>query len=309
MRALLLGLCLWSCDEPRDAVDASSPVDDQTRQDASCTSCGSIEFFGRGHTYGDRVRWRLDDPQTSSPGPALDVGDGDFTFEWWVHADAGTNTNAIACGPGIGWTQSNIILDRDRHSQSPAFGAGIQRSAIAWAVLAGGESYTLCGDVPIVDGQWHHVAIDRRRSDGRMRIWVDGTLDASVDGPDGDLSYPDDGVPTSACPLGLCDYSDPFLVLGAEKHGYPDISFTGRIDELRASRVLRYDATFTPPSVPFQPDGDTVGLYHFDGDPIDATGTIDGEVVEGGGGPRWSSESPFERTDPSSRSLPRGPDR
>lgn len=302
MRALLLGLCLWSCDEPRDAVDASSPVDDQTRQDASCTSCGSIEFFGRGHTYGDRVRWRLDDPQTSSPGPALDVGDGDFTFEWWVHADAGTNTNAIACGPGIGWTQSNIILDRDRHSQSPAFGAGIQRSAIAWAVLAGGESYTLCGDVPIVDGQWHHVAIDRRRSDGRMRIWVDGTLDASVDGPDGDLSYPDDGVPTSACPLGLCDYSDPFLVLGAEKHDTASArSFNGWMDELRISTTVRYTAAFTTETMPYAADADTAALYHFDegdGNTLnDAQGMSPGMIKVGdtptGTVPVWASATPF----------------
>lgn len=294
--SVVLCACIWSCDDPAVAPDdAPTPTDGPSSDAAPCTSCGSIEFFGRGHTYGDRIRWRLDDPATSAPGPALDVGAGDFTFEWWMRADAGSNTNTIACGPGIGWTQSNIVLDRDRHSQSPAFGAGIQDSAIAWAVLAGGSSYTLCGDTPVVDGVWHHVAIDRRRSDGRMRIWIDGALDASIDGPDGDVSYPDDGAPMSVCPQGLCDYSDPFLVLGAEKHGYPDISFAGHVDELRASRVLRYDAAFTVPTAPFAPDADTVGLYHLDGAATDATGAVDGEVVDGGGGPRWSNESPFAR--------------
>ncbi|MFN0250994.1 MAG: LamG-like jellyroll fold domain-containing protein [Kofleriaceae bacterium] len=295
-RFLLLVLLTGCGDDSTTTVIDSALSDTQASVDAApCTSaCGSIQFFGRGHTFGDRVRWRLDDPATTTPGPTLDVGAGDFTLEWWMRGTAAANPNSIMCGNGIGWTSSNIILDRDRHSQSPAFGAGVHSASLVWAVVgAAGDSTSMCGDTIVADGQWHHVAVDRRRSDGRMRIFVDGVLDASADGPDGDVSYPDNGQPTSLCPMGLCDYSDPFLVLGAEKHGYPDISFAGFIDELRVSRVLRYDATFTPRTTPFDPDADTVGLYHFDGSATDATGALDGEVVLGGGGPTWSGETAF----------------
>ena len=71
------------------------------------------------------------------------------------------------------------------------------------------------------------------------------------DGPDGDISYPDDGVPGNFCG-GPCNNSDPFLVIGAEKHdagaAYP--SYRGRFDELRVSSVLRYAANFPRPRSP-----------------------------------------------------------
>ena len=69
---------------------------------------------------------------------------------------------------------------------------------------------------------------------------MDGSLEAEGDGPDGDVSYPDDGVPGNFC-NGSCANSDPFLVLGAEKHDagsqYP--SYSGWLDEVRLSSVLR----------------------------------------------------------------------
>jgi hypothetical protein len=159
----------------------------------------------------------------------------------------------------------------------------------------------------VLDGAWHHVALQRRRADGRMEIFVDGTLDALASGalgPDGDVSYPDDGVPGSFCG-GPCLASDPFLVLGAEKHdagpSYP--SYAGWIDELRLSSVLRYAGAFPVPSTPFVPDGATAALYHFDeghGDLVRDSSGAPGGPSHGrrrfGGspaGPRWSRLTPF----------------
>ena len=39
----------------------------------------------------------------------------------------------------------------------------------------------------------------------------------------------------------------------------------GTFDELRISDVVRYDADFTPPTQPFEPDEHTKALFHFDG--------------------------------------------
>ncbi len=128
-----------------------------------------------------------------------------------------------------------------------------------------------------------------------MWIYVDGILDAEGDGPDGDVSYPDDATPAAP--------NDPFLVLGAEKHDadpvlYP--SYSGFLDEVRISKILRHAGGFTRPRAPFAPDADTAALYHLDegeGDLVgDASGAAggpsDGQRRYGGSpaGPDWSSD-------------------
>src|SRR5262249_4028810 len=131
---------------------------------------------------------------------------------------------------------------------------------------------TICGTRSVLDDLWHHVAVERRRSDGHLWIFVDGVLEAQGDGPDGDVSYPDDATPA--------DPNDPFLVLGAEKFdsGSP---FSGYLDELRVSTTLRYSGVFTRPRAPFTADADTVALYHFD----DATGGVANDASGATGGP------------------------
>ena len=164
------------------------------------------------------------------------------------------------------------------------------------------ENHTLCGSTNIVDDAWHHVALQRRASDGQLWIWIDGELDASADGPDGDISYPDDGVPMDVCPEldGVCDYSDPFLVFGAEKHGYADISYTGLMDEIRISSTLRYTDSFTPPRAEHITDADTVAIYHLNetggetvrddsGNDQHATAVYAGDPVS----PSWETEGAF----------------
>ena len=123
----------------------------------------------------------------------------------------------------------------------------------------------------------------------------------------GDISYPDDGMPaTGICPFngGDCAYSDPYLVFGAEKHGYFDISFRGWMDEIRLSTVLRYGEpaqgeSYAVPCAPFTPDAQTAALYHLDSGGgttlVDATGANTGDVNPGllADGPQWSDETPF----------------
>ena len=138
-----------------------------------------------------------------------------------------------------------------------------------------------------------------------MWLFVDGQLEAEADGPDGDMSYPDDGTPGNYCG-GPCVNSDPFLVIGAEKHdagpSYP--SFSGWFDEMRVSNTLRYQANFARPTAPFATDAGTVALYHFDegtGDTIvdesQAQGGPSNGIRNVGGvpeGPQWvPSDAPL----------------
>jgi hypothetical protein len=267
----------------------------------------SLRFFGNGVNDIDRVKIRIDDPTLAAdPGPPVDVGAEDFTIELWLRGLVADNqAGAIGCGANYNWIFGNIVLDRDRYNQGRAFGISLGEGRVVFGVQnALGEARTICGSQDVLDGAWHHVAVQRRRSDGRLWLFVDGQLEEESDGPNGDISYPDDGIPGPHCG-GPCDQSDPFIVLGAEKHdagpSYP--SFNGWLDELRLSSSLRYTAPFVRPGAPFAPDITTVGLYHFDegtgnavGDSSGATGGPSDGVRRFGGtpqGPLWSLQTPF----------------
>jgi len=270
---------------------------------AGAESDSSIRLFGNGIDDIDRVKIRIDEPGAVG-GPPADIGATDFTIEFWVKGTTAENqAGQISCSSN-NWINGNIVIDRDRFNQPRTYGVSFGAGYLAFGV--GGEfaSQTLCSGSVVLDGEWHHIALQRRRSDGWMWIYVDGVAEADVDGPDGDVSYPDDGVPGNYCG-GPCDYSDPFIVIGAEKHdagsAYP--SFAGWFDELRLSTTLRYTGAFAPTGSPFTPDSDTAALFHFD----EGSGTVandssgaaggpsNGELKVGGNplGPLWSSDTPF----------------
>jgi YD repeat-containing protein len=67
-----------------------------------------------------------------------------------------------------------------------------------------------------------------------------------------------DGAPGTAATLDAAT-EGPYLHVGGTPN-YP--FFAGDLDEIRLSCVARYNGSFTPPSGPFSPDGDTLALYH-----------------------------------------------
>ncbi len=268
----------------------------------------SLRFYGNGSNDIDRVKIQVDDPANSNPGPPVDVGAADFTLEWWLKsAPAENNAGATTCGSGNGWVHGNTILDRSRWDNDNDYGISLANGRIAFGVGgAGTGDYTLCGQISVNDGNWHHVAVERRFSDGHLWIFVDGVLDVQADGPDGDISYPNSGAPATTCgPTGdqSCASTDPYLVLGAGKfdqgNSYPP--FNGWLDEMRVSKVLRYAGNFTKPSTPFLPDANTLALYHFDeglGTTLDDVsgypgGPSNGLLMVGGSptGPAWSTDT------------------
>ena len=283
----------------------------------------SLRFFGFGDQDVDRVKILIDDvgDPNDEPGPPVDVGATDFTIEFWVKGLLAENgAPATSCGFGEDWIYGNIVLDRDRWSPGGrdfglSFGDGYLSFGVTNELF---ESRTICGSTMVLDGSWHHVAVQRRASDGRLWIYVDGDLDAEADGPDGDVSYPGDQTPDgNNCDGGPCFDSDPYVVLAAEKHdaGPSFPSFSGWIDEIRFSTTLRYDGIVPAPTAPFTPDAFTVALYHLDeesgDDVLDSSGAPGGPshgVRRFGGspipGPVWSPDTPFSGA--SSVALPSG---
>ncbi len=125
------------------------------------------------------------------------------------------------------------------------------------ASFSGYEPKEVAGDVNIVDGKWHYLAMI---FDGKtLSLWADGKQVASKavqrHGP-----YPDTG------PLNFGHLSGKNIA-------------SVDLDEVRISRVVR-DVSRAP-EAPFTADADTMGLWHFDEDQraYDRTGFADASAT------------------------------
>ncbi len=252
----------------------------------------ALRFFGTGTDDVDRVKI----PLVDADGRSLPVNvAGDFTLEFFLKADAADNRGRV--DPQLdGWITGNIVVDRDVYyaGDHGDWGLSLGEGRVAFGAAVGDVGATIVGRTVVADGRWRHVAVTRDAQTGRLTLYVDGRLDAQGDGPPGRIDYRagrDTQFPAS----------DPYLVIGAEKHDagreYP--SFTGLIDELRLSDVIRYGAPFTPPAEPFTSDDHTRLLLHFDeggGDTAhDASPHANhGDIRVGGprDAPQWSNETP-----------------
>ncbi|MCG8352402.1 MAG: LamG domain-containing protein [Chloroflexales bacterium] len=262
----------------------------------------SLRFYGNGITApgADRVKIPLDAP----PRP-IDVGVGDFTIEFWMRALPGDNQSGSCRPEGDRWINGNTIIDRDTFGNGDYgdYGISLYGGRIALGVSQGADANTICGAADVADGAWHHIAATRISDNGQLGLFVDGQLDAQGQGPSGDISYRDGRG--SEYPA-----SDPFLVIGAEKHdfGIAFPSFSGWIDELRISNSRRYMSDFAPPTNPFTPDAATLALYHFDEgngiivtDAAEAPGGPSNGFLQIGGdpaGPVWSVDTPWNDSTP-----------
>jgi hypothetical protein len=126
-------------------------------------------------------------------------------------------------------------------------------------------------------GQWYHVAATS--SSGSARVFVNGNASTAA----------------NVSPL----TQGPWLRLG----GLPGYSFfNGSLDEVRISNVVRYTATFTPPTAPFAVDANTIGLWHLDEGsgqvPVDSSSsgnnaTLGSTSGSGSDDPTWVVGYPF----------------
>lgn len=226
-------------------------------------------------------------------GRPADIGATDFTLEFWMRSAAGNNAGAVVCNTsGYSWINGNIVFDRDRlDGGGRDFGLAIAGGRIAFGVESGSGNYTICSDSDVLDGEWHHIAV-QRASSGALSLYVDGIREQQDTGPGGDVSYPDGQDPQSRQPL---------LVIGREKYDLRGtLGYNGWIDEVRLSSTLRYaGSSFTVPTQPFDPDANTAALYHLDEGAGDAIRDENSNASPGvrrfaaAAGPQWSAESAF----------------
>ena len=150
----------------------------------------------------------------------------------------------------------------------------------------------------MLDSAWHHVAVERRRSDGNLWLFVDGNLEAQI-------HRPRRRHLVSRCgERGERERSLSRARRGEiRQRGALGLAYSGWLDELRISTKLRYAANFSRPRAPFVADRFTAALYHFDeGDGAtlyDVSGACPrpepGLIKRGGiaNGPAWMPDSPF----------------
>jgi hypothetical protein len=144
----------------------------------------SLRFFGAGSGDVDRVKIQIDDPLNVLPGPPADVGATDFTLEFWLMASAAQNTApAVTCGANQAWTAGNVVVDRDRAGADRKSGVAIAGGKVVFGVSGNGTgNLTLCSVSSVLDNAWHHIAVERSVSDGTLRLFIDGILEAQAIG-------------------------------------------------------------------------------------------------------------------------------
>lgn len=216
----------------------------------------ALRFFGNGENDIDRVKVLI-----GTTGNPLNIGDN-FTIEFRLKATLSDNPQGASVQEGAhgDWIYGHTIVDRDIFGDGDYgdFGISLAGGRIAFGVNNGTNSYTIVSNTSVADGVWHAIAVTRDTT-GALAIFIDGQLDKAAQTPvTGDISYRV-GRPTSWA-------NDPYLVIGAEKHDYDRTqypSFSGAIDEMRISTMVRYTANYTP-SLYLSDDAHTVALYHFD---------------------------------------------
>jgi hypothetical protein len=180
----------------------------------------------------------------------------EFTVEYWFKLSPGYNSDG------------RELFDHHQPSNE-GFWTAFQNGQL-WAGIDAVEGDTGLGAIHIHtgsgfnDGNWHHYAFVREISApmlDRLCLYLDGVGSCYTDG-----SKPE-YAPVSADirpPLNR-DGNDannlPLYTIGARVSGAGHIEAI--VDELRLSDVARYRGDFTPPTVPFTLDPNTVMLFHF----------------------------------------------
>ncbi len=144
----------------------------------------ALRFYGTGvgpPGQQDRALLPIDD---NAPGPDAsapsDVGAGGFTIEFWLRGTLADNDTANGGGDvetfDFNWIDGNIILDRDVWCGSERkYGISIAGGFVRFGTASGDvplfdPTHTIEGDVNVLDGTWHHVAVTRDATLGLKRI-------------------------------------------------------------------------------------------------------------------------------------------
>ncbi len=167
----------------------------------------------------------------------VSFGTGDLTVELLFKPAAGAQTAVLfdamdPATPGTGWQLTYTYVS----------GA---TANLQWREVASDGVTQVANANIAIPGQWQHIAVVRR-ANGEVRWYNNGAHQSGLT-----VTLP------NAKGLGQAE-----LYIGCE--GASEDFFAGLVDEVRISKVARYTGGFSPPVAPYDPDADTLALYHFD---------------------------------------------
>ena len=167
---------------------------------------------------------------SNPPTSALDLSR--FTIEAWVYPQDDSNMTIVADSAYYLMVRTQPLRVEFSVMTSTGFPAFLSFSGTT---------------NPLKLNQWNHVVGMVNNFTKKLQIAVNGELSGTLTmGGSVDVTFPQTFSVGNSYPQILGDY--PFI---------------GRIDELRLSSVIRYSGNFTPSSL-LDPDGGTLGLWHFD---------------------------------------------
>jgi len=210
-------VALWHLDD--SLVDNTGNGHDFTRIDngAAFTTSGKfnqgVDFPGSG----ENLLRRTVDGWTGDPNGyfGLLTADG-ATIEAWIYPDVSPQKPYA----GLMWCAENdgLILRYDIN--------GTRLRADVLVANVGG--IVVEGTTDITAGQWHHVALVRDKATGSCAIYLDGSLEASMVSGMGENLYG-----ASPGTIHVLEVGRNLSTFGRE--------FDGKIDEIRISRVARFE--------------------------------------------------------------------
>ena len=166
-----------------------------------------------------------------------------FTVEGWAWLDPTSTAIDSEC----------LISNRE---QAKAEGGGFhvhysnskeQLRFSYWYTVGAGKLVSSSDPVP--KGQWFHFAATYFTDyfNSKSCLYMNGKLQNCLDS------------------IEIILESKGALYLGRSASIYPHLidPFNGGLNEVRISSIVRYTTDFIVPSEPFEPDGDTIALYHF----------------------------------------------
>jgi hypothetical protein len=166
----------------------------------------------------------------------FNVGTGNITIEFFVRHNA-INDQQVYCDFRTGSNNHFIFY---------------MRSDNKLELYDGGSTYT--STVTMATNTWYHLAISRNGTS--LKVYRDGTE-----------------VMSATNSRNLSDNSS--IAIGSSYEFTSTNSVNGWIDEFRVSSTARYTAAFTPTTVPFVNDSNTLLLLHCDGTDASTTFTDD----------------------------------
>ncbi len=108
------------------------------------------------------------------------IGSTNFSIAFWVLT--------TATGGSPNWYSGKGLVDGEVGGAVNDFGVTLVGSKVGFGI--GNPDTTLPSVRVINNGAWHQVVVTRDSGNGAMRIYIDGTLDASTTGPTGPRTAP-----------------------------------------------------------------------------------------------------------------------